>query len=49
MDIMLSNKRHWLEYDSVALLVLLTGIGLVEVEELRATLQRIVPCDAVTG
>jgi hypothetical protein len=28
-DIMLSDNWYWLEYDSVALLVLLIGIGLV--------------------
>ena len=26
MDVMLSDYRHWLEYDSVALAVLLVGI-----------------------
>jgi hypothetical protein len=30
MDIMFTYTRHWLEYDSVAFLVLLIGIGLVE-------------------
>jgi hypothetical protein len=30
LDIMLSDNRHWLEYDSVALAVLLIGIGFVE-------------------
>ena len=30
MDIMLSDNRHWLEYDAVALAVLLIGIGCVE-------------------
>ncbi len=30
MDIMFIYSRHWLEYDSVAFLVLLIGIGLVE-------------------
>ena len=30
MDIMLSDNRHWLEYDPVALAVLLIGIGFVE-------------------
>jgi hypothetical protein len=30
MDVMLSDYRHWLEYDSVALAVLLVGIGFVE-------------------
>ena len=35
MDMMLSNYRHWLEYDSVALAVLLIGIGLVELIVLR--------------
>jgi hypothetical protein len=35
MDMMLSNYRHWLEYDSVALAVLLVGIGLVELIVLR--------------
>jgi len=29
---MLSDYRHWLEYDSVALAVLLVGIGLVEID-----------------
>ena len=29
-DVMLSDCRHWLEYDSVALAVLLVGIGFVE-------------------
>ena len=32
MDVMLSDYRHWLEYDSVALAVLLVGIGLVEID-----------------
>ena len=32
---MLSDYRHWLEYDSVALAVLLVGIGLVELIVLR--------------
>jgi hypothetical protein len=30
MDVMLSDYRHWLEYDSVALTVLLVSIGFVE-------------------
>jgi hypothetical protein len=30
MDVMLSDYRHWLEYDSVALAVLLVSIGFVE-------------------
>jgi hypothetical protein len=30
MDVMLSDYRHWLEYDSVALAALLAGIGFVE-------------------
>jgi hypothetical protein len=30
MYVMLSDYPHWLEYDSVALAVLLVGIGLVE-------------------
>jgi len=30
MDVMLSDSRHWLEYDSVALAVLLAGMGFVE-------------------
>jgi hypothetical protein len=30
MEAMLTGSRHWLEYDSVALLVLLIGITLVE-------------------
>ena len=30
IDVMLSDYRHWLEYDSVALAVLLVGIGFVE-------------------
>jgi hypothetical protein len=30
MDVMLSNYRHWLEYDPVALAVLLVGVGFVE-------------------
>ena len=29
LDIMPSGNRYWLEYDSVALAVLLMGIGLV--------------------
>jgi hypothetical protein len=29
MNIMLSNNRHWLECHSVALLAVLTGLGLV--------------------
>ena len=32
---MLFDYRHWLEYDSVALAVLLIGIGLVELIVLR--------------
>ena len=32
---MLSHYRHWLEYDSVALAVLLVGIGLIELIVLR--------------
>ena len=32
---MLSDYRRWLEYDSVALAVLLIGIGLVELIVLR--------------
>ena len=32
---MFSDYRHWLEYDSVALAVLLIGIGLVELIVLR--------------
>ena len=35
MDGMLFDYRHWLEYDSVALAVLLVGIGLVELIVLR--------------
>jgi hypothetical protein len=35
MDVMLPDYRHWLEYDSVALAVLLVGIGLVELIVLR--------------
>jgi hypothetical protein len=35
MDVMLSDYRRWLEYDSVALAVLLVGIGLVELIVLR--------------
>jgi hypothetical protein len=30
MNVMLSDYRRWLEYDSVALAVLLAGIGFVE-------------------
>jgi hypothetical protein len=30
MDVMLSDYRHWLEYDFVALAVLVAGIGFVE-------------------
>jgi hypothetical protein len=30
MDVMLSDYRHWLEYDSLALAVLLVGVGFVE-------------------
>jgi hypothetical protein len=30
MDVMLSDYRHWLEYDPVALAVLFLGVGLVE-------------------
>ena len=29
-DVMLSDYRRWLEYDSVALAVLLVGVGFVE-------------------
>ena len=29
MNMMLSGNRHWLEYDSVALVVLFVGIGFV--------------------
>ena len=29
MNVMLSGNRHWLEYDSVALVVLFVGIGFV--------------------
>ena len=32
---MLFDYRHWLEYDSVALAVLLVGIGLIELIVLR--------------
>jgi hypothetical protein len=32
---MLSDYRHWLEYDSVALAVLVVGIGLIELIVLR--------------
>ena len=32
---MLSVYRHWLEYDSVAVAVLVVGIGLVELIVLR--------------
>ena len=35
MYVMLSDYRHWLEYDSMALAVLLIGIGLVELIVLR--------------
>jgi hypothetical protein len=35
MDVMLSDYRLWLEYDSVAVAVLLIGIGLVELIVLR--------------
>ena len=28
-NVMLSGNRHWLEYDSVALVVLFVGIGFV--------------------
>ena len=35
MDVMFFDYRHWLEYDSVALAVLLIGIGLVELIVLR--------------
>src|SRR5262249_17345319 len=30
IDVMLSNYRHWLEYDHVSLAVLLVGVGFVE-------------------
>ena len=30
MDVMRSDYRHWLEYDPVALAVLLGGVGFVE-------------------
>jgi hypothetical protein len=30
MNVMLSDSRHWLEYDFVALAVLFVSIGLVE-------------------
>jgi hypothetical protein len=30
MNVMLSDSRHWLEYDFVALALLLAGIGFVE-------------------
>jgi hypothetical protein len=30
MDVMLSDYRHWLEYDPVALAVLVIGIGIIE-------------------
>jgi hypothetical protein len=30
MNVMLSNYRHWLEDDFVAVVVLLAGIGFVE-------------------
>ena len=30
MDVMVSDYRHWLEYDLVALAVLFVGVGLVE-------------------
>jgi len=30
MDMMVSDYRHWLEYDLVALAVLFVGVGLVE-------------------
>jgi hypothetical protein len=30
MDVMLSDQRSWLEYDFVAVAVLLAGIGFVE-------------------
>jgi hypothetical protein len=30
--LMLSGNRHWLEYDSVALVVLFVGIGFVSVD-----------------
>jgi hypothetical protein len=35
VDVMLSDYRHWLEYDSVALAVLVVGIGLIELIVLR--------------
>ena len=34
MDVMVSDYRHWLEYDLVALAVLFVGVGLVEWIEL---------------
>ena len=30
MDVVLSDYRHWLEYDSMALAVLFDGIGFIE-------------------
>jgi len=30
IEVMLSNYRHWLEYDHVSLAVLLVGVGFVE-------------------
>jgi hypothetical protein len=30
MEVMLSDYRRWLEYDSVALAVLFVGIGFIE-------------------
>jgi hypothetical protein len=30
VDVMLSDYRHWLEFDPVALAVLLVSVGLVE-------------------
>jgi hypothetical protein len=30
MDIMLTDYRHWLDYDAVALAVLFIGIGILE-------------------
>jgi hypothetical protein len=30
MNVMFSDSQHWLEYDFVALAVLLAGIGFVE-------------------
>jgi hypothetical protein len=30
MDMLRTHNRHWLDYDTVALAVLLIGIGIVE-------------------